>query len=140
MIAELQLGPELLARAAGYVQLAQVPFMFLLARRFDFLKELATLSPLARQLVKTFAQGIALCVTGLGIVVVSSADGLVATSSGHNLISFLFVLFGFRTWAQWSLMDKTWPAGSRALHHALLLLHGTITVLYGSARALTVLG
>lgn len=132
---DLQLGPELLVRAAGYIQLAQVPFMLLLARRFDFVKELAALSPLARQLVKTFAQGIALCVTGLGIVVVGSPDSLVAASVGHDLLSFLFVLFSFRTWAQWSLVGKTWPGGSRTLHHILLLLHGSIMALYGSAGA-----
>lgn len=134
MIDELQVGPELLVRAGGYIQLAQLPFMLLLARRFNFVKELAALSPLAKQLVKTFAQGIALCITGLGLVVVSSAQALVTAPSGHHLISFLFVLFSFRTWAQWSLVGKSWPEGSRALHHALLLLHGSIMVLYGSAR------
>jgi hypothetical protein len=134
MIGELQVGPELLVRAAGYIQLVQVPLMFLLARRFEFLKELAALSLLARQLVKTFAQGIALCVTGLGIVVVRSAEGLVAVSFGHDVLFFLVVLFSFRTWAQWSLVGKTWPGGSRALHYTLLVLHGSITVLYGSSR------
>lgn len=135
MIGELQLEPQLLVRVAGYVQLVQVPFMILLARRLRFAEELAALSPLATQLVTTFAQGIAMCITGLGIVVVVHADSLTAASVGHDLLLFLFVLFSFRAWTQWSRVGKAWPGGSRALHHLLMLLHGTIMALYGGARA-----
>lgn len=106
--------------AAG-LQLLQVPCMSSARRSFDWDRELASLSPLARQVVVLFGGGITACIFGLSIVVLVGHGELGASRLGLALSAFL-ALF----WCGRATLQLTWLAPSfRSVlptHHRLLVL------------------
>lgn len=118
---------------AVMIQLLQMPFMVWFGRRMDVAAMLEGLPPLAKSFVLLFAQGIVLCVTGLGIVLLFNLQDVGGTRLGVDLVRFLVVFSLFRFGRQLAL-GRLWPANESKVPHLLLLgVHGSIMVLYTGA-------
>lgn len=122
--------PSILIRAAVVIQLLQLPFMVWLGKRMNFGSVLAGVGPLARAFVLLFAQGIVLCVTGLGIVLAFNVRDVGSTQLGLDLTRF-FVGFSVFRFERQVAIGRFWPVNESKIPHRLLMgVHGAVVVLY----------
>jgi hypothetical protein len=133
----MKIEPHLLATYLLYsaigIQLSQMPFMLLLARRLGVRQMLGALPQLGRAFVKLFATGIVLCVTGIAMLMLINLEETLETGLGHSLIAFLAGFSLYRLERQFAV-GRIWPDdATKFAHWLLLVVHGSTTLLYGAA-------
>lgn len=129
----------LVVRIAGFLHFTQIPAMFAAGRMLRWDSELGRLSPINRRIVRVIGLAIVIVMCGLGAVVVVAAEDIARGDAvlATGVSGFLACFLGFRTFVQWVVYARVWPADrwGRLSHISLGLLFSFQTLVYASACA-----